>query len=128
MKNEINMSNNLNEEILSIIHNRSNQPRIQFSLSHINFERIHNNLENNRKERNKESNIKQIDNKQIILDLRYKVRKELYKIIDGNKNEILNNNININININNSDINDNNINLLGKKRNSEIPIIDLTED
>ena len=120
------MSNNLNEEILSIIHNRSNQPRIQFSLSHINFERIHNNLENNRKERNKESNIKQIDNKQIILDLRYKVRKELYKIIDGNKNEILNNNINININ--NSDINDNNINLLGKKRNSEIPIIDLTED
>ena len=122
------MSNNLNEEILSIIHNRSNQPRIQFSLSHINFERIHNNLENNRKERNKESNIKQIDNKQIILDLRYKVRKELYKIIDGNKNEILNNNNNINININNSDINDNNINLLGKKRNSEIPIIDLTED
>ena len=121
MKKEINMSNNLNEEIMNIIQNRSNQPKRQFSLSIINFERIYNNLDSIKKEKNIESNMKQIDNKEIILNLRYKVRKELYKLIDGNKNDILNKNINM------SDINDNNSNILGKKRNFEIPIIDITQ-
>ena len=121
MKKEINMSNNLNEEIMNIIQNRSNQPKRQFSLSIINFERIYNNLDSIKKEKNIESNMKQIDNKEIILNLRYKVRKELYKLIDGNKNDILNKNINM------SDINDNNSNILGQKRNFEIPIIDITQ-
>ena len=119
------MSNNLNKEIENILQNRHNKSKNSFSLTNINFGKIYNNLINSRKEGNIESNKKQIDNKQIVLNLRYEVRKKLYKLIDGNKSEVMTQNNN---KMNNSDSNDNNWNMLGKKRNYEIPIIDITEE
>ena len=119
------MSNNLNKEIENILQNRLNKSKNSFSLTNINFGKIYNNLLNSRKGGNIESNTKQIDNKQIVLNLRYEVRKKLYKLIDGNKSEVMTQNNN---KMNNSDSYDNNWNMLGKKRNFEIPIIDITEE
>ena len=104
-----------NLKVINNIENNRNISNLDFSLSNINFERIYKNIEKNRKQRKIDSNIDLFDNKQIILGLRYKVRKELYSLIDGPENEIKDNNINIV-----------NGNILGKKRNFEIPFIDLT--
>ena len=106
---------NSNIEVINSIENNKNISNNEFSLSNINLENIYKNIENNRKQRKIDSNSDLLDNKQIILGLRYKVRKELYSLIDGPENEIRNDNINIV-----------NGNILGKKRNFEIPFIDLT--
>ena len=116
MKDKTNESKYLNNEIISNYINYYNNPARQFSLSTINFERIYENLEKHGLERKDKSNTIGLDNEKIILDLKYKMRKELYKLMDAsdNKSEI-NNNIKLADN-----------NLLGKKRNFEIPLIDLT--
>ena len=95
----------------------SSSSACKFCLSYINFEKIDKNLQINRKERKNEKNIGIIDNQKIILDLRREVRKELYHLINGPKNQII---------LNGNDESDNG-NILGKKREFDIPIIDITD-
>ena len=88
-----------------------------FSLSNINFEVIYNNLGKSRLEAKKESNNDNINIKRIIFELRCKMRKDLYQLIDASENNMQSKNIYSN---------NNNGNILGKKRASDIPLIDLT--
>ena len=88
-----------------------------FSLSNINFEVIYNNLGKNRIETKKESKNDNINIKRIIFELRCQMRKDLYQLIDSSENNIQSNNIYSR---------NNNGNILGKKRASDIPLIDLT--
>ena len=87
-----------------------------FSLSNINFEVICNNLGKSRLETKKEYNNDNINLKRIIFELRCKMRKDLYQLIDGSENNTQSNNF-----YKNTDGN-----ILGKKRASDIPLIDLT--
>ena len=97
-------------------HAESNNSRRIFSLSLINFDRINKNMDKINQERRNDEDIKQLNNNQIIFSLKYKMRKELYQLIDGYDNK----------NVENSTNSLNNINILGKKRNFDIPIIDLS--
>ena len=97
-------------------HAESNNSRRIFSLSLINFDRINKNMDKINQERRNDEDIKQLNNNQIIFSLKYKMRKELYQLIDGSDNK----------NVENSTNSLNNINILGKKRNFDIPIIDLS--
>ena len=97
-------------------HAESNNSRRIFSLSLINFDRINKNMDKINQERRNDEDIKQLNNNQIIFSLKYKMRKELYQLIDGYDNK----------NVENSTNSLNNINILGKKRNFYIPIIDLS--
>ena len=98
----------------------NNISKNEFSLSKINFEKIYKNLEKERYERKGNSSIDNIDNEQIILELRYKMREDLYNLIDKDDNEKL---INYYNQINN---NSNNIDTLGKKRKSDISLDDMS--
>ena len=97
-------------------HAESNNSRRIFSLSLINFDRINKNMDKINQERRNDEDIKQLNNNQIIFSLKYKMRKELYQLIDGSDNK----------NVENSTSSLNNVNVLGKKRNFGIPIIDLS--
>ena len=108
-KNLINGASNNNENI-------DMQSKRDFSLSNINFERIYKNLDKIRKERKGEPNIDKFDTKNIILDLKYQMRKDFYQLIDASDKKKIKNHIN--------NLDDKNI--LGKKRKSDIPIIDIT--
>ena len=62
-----------------------------FSLSGINFNKIHKNLDEDRKEREKKSLNKIDENtEQIIFKLKAEMRKELYELIDKKNNKIVN--------------------------------------
>ena len=67
-----------NIEVINNIENNKNISNNVFTLSNINFENIYKNIENYRKQRKNDSNSDLLDNKQIILGLRYKVRKLVY--------------------------------------------------
>ena len=110
-KNLINEAINNNENI-DIQENRN------FSLSNINFNRIYKNLDNIRKERKGEPHTEKLDTKNIILDLKYQMRRDFYQLIDAADKKKINNYIN----------NLDNQNILGKKRKSDIPIIDITHN
>ena len=101
---------------LTINGNNNDFKNKNFSLSNINFDVIYNNLEKSRLEAKKESNNDNNDIKKITFDLRCKMRKDLYQLIDASEINLQSNNI----------INNDNGNILGKKRNSDIPLIDLT--
>ena len=76
-----------------------------FSLSSINFIKVQNNLKvvkKNNEKRLFDKNNENIDS--IVFNLKSEMRKELYKLIDESQNKIISNN------------------LIGKKRNSEVPL------
>ena len=76
-----------------------------FSLSDINFNKIHKNLDEDRKEREKKSLNKIDENtEQIIFKLKSEMRRELYELIDKKNNKIVN------------------IDLLGRKRRSMVSL------
>ena len=76
-----------------------------FSLSGINFNKIHKNLDEDRKEREKKSLNKIDENtEQIIFKLKSEMRRELYELIDKKNNKIVN------------------IDLLGRKRRSMVSL------
>jgi hypothetical protein len=100
------------EEIKSILkerevfdENKIYQLNYNFSLSGINFNEIHKNLDEDRKEREKKS-LNKIDenSEQIIFKLKAEMRKELYELIDKKNNKIVN------------------IDLLGRKRKSMVSL------
>ena len=79
-----------------------------FSLSDINFNKIHKNLDEDRKEREKKSLNKIDENtEKIIFKLKAEMRRELYKLIDKKYNK------------NNKIVN---IDLLGRKRRSMVSL------
>jgi hypothetical protein len=100
------------EEIKSILkerevfdENKIYQLNYNFSLSGINFNEIHKNLNEDRKEREKKSLNKIDENtEQIIFKLKAEMRKELYELIDKKNNKIVN------------------IDLLGRKRKSMVSL------
>ena len=76
-----------------------------FSLSDINFNKIHKNLNEDRKEREKKSLNKIDENpEQIIFKLKAEMRRELYELIDRKNNKIIN------------------MDLLGRKRRSMVSL------
>ena len=109
------ISKNSNNGRLKGSENIDIQAKRNFSLTNINFEKIHKNLDNVRKERKEESHKEKLDTKDIILDLKYQMRTDFYKLIDTYDKKKINNN----------DKNPENGIILGKKRKSDIPIIDI---
>ena len=81
-------------------HAESNNSRRIFSLSLINFDRINKNMDKINQERRNDEDIKQLNNNQIIFSLKYKMRKELYQLIDGSDNKNVENSTNSLNNIN----------------------------
>ena len=100
------------EELKSILKEREVLDKNQiyhlnynFSLSGINFNKIHKNLDEDRKEREKKSLNKIDENtEKIIFKLKAEMRKELYELIDKKNNKIVN------------------IDLLGRKRRSMVSL------
>ena len=109
------IAKNSNNGRLKGSENIDNQAKRNFSLTNINFEKIYKNLDNVRKERKEESHKEKLDTKDIILDLKYQMRTDFYKLIDTYDKKKINNN----------DKNPENGIILGKKRKSDIPIIDI---